>query len=128
MRHTQEHSGETETLREDIRPAAMAPLVLRLSENERVLSSEELLAHFQSISGRIFRNREDVHAYVSGLQGRAHPAKHWWSTLKQGMLLLLLALAFLQYYAVDVLEEVSGMQAVEFYLPPPAEDVKTYRS
>jgi hypothetical protein len=44
------------------------------------------------------------------------------------MWLALLACAFLQYYAVDVLEEVSGLQSVDFHLPPPAEGATRYRS
>jgi hypothetical protein len=101
---------------------------IALAGDQLRLSGEELLEHLQLISGRTFRSREDVRAYVSALEGRANPAKRLWATVKQAMWLALLACAFLQYYAVDVLEEVSGLQSVDFHLPPPAEGATLYRS
>jgi hypothetical protein len=114
--------------RESERSQASSPHAPIALAGDMRLSSEELLAHLERISGRTFRSREDVRAYVSGLEGRANPVTRLWAKVKQAMWLVLLVFAFLQYYAVDVLEEVTYMQSVDFHLPPASENVTLYRS
>lgn len=87
-----------------------------------LVSDDELISRLEQLSGRSFRNAEDVRAYVLELaQRRAEGASSTiktWKMTKQAMWLLLLTCAYLQYHIMDVMVEVSSLQAITFIAQP----------
>jgi hypothetical protein len=65
------------------------------------------------------RTREDVRRYLDAISGRtpaSSRATRLWFTAKQGMWLLLLVAAFLQYYFLDILVQIDSLPGITF--PP----------
>ena len=65
------------------------------------------------------RTREDVRRYldeISASTAAASRATQLWFTAKQGMWLLLLVAAFLQYYFLDILVQIDSLPGITF--PP----------
>jgi hypothetical protein len=65
------------------------------------------------------RTREDVRRYLDAISGRiaaGSRATQLWFTAKQGMWLLLLVAAFLQYYFLDILVQIESLPGITF--PP----------
>jgi hypothetical protein len=65
------------------------------------------------------RTREDVRRYLDAISERisaASRATQLWLTAKQGMWLLLLVAAFLQYYFLDILVQIDSLPGITF--PP----------
>jgi hypothetical protein len=65
------------------------------------------------------RTREDFRRYLAEVYEN-HPANtratQLWHTAKQGMWLLLLVLAYLQYYLLNILIQIDSMPGIRF--PP----------
>ena len=83
-------------------------------------SNEELVRYLEQISGRTFRTREDIHKYVEELSRRKledNPVVRGWQMVKSGALIVLLVLATLQYYFLDVLNQISSLQSVTVFVP-----------
>jgi hypothetical protein len=65
------------------------------------------------------RTREDVRRYLDAISERISAgsrATQLWLTAKQGMWLLLLVAAFLQYYFLDILVQIDSLPGITF--PP----------
>ena len=68
---------------------------------------------------RQLQTREDVRRYLEEMSDRSpfsSRATRFWYTAKQGMWLLLLVAAFLQYYFLDILVQIDSMPGITF--PP----------
>lgn len=83
-------------------------------------SSEMLLQYLEQASGRKLRTREDVHRFldeVSSKDPRTSRATGLWHTLKQGMWLALLVVAYLQFYLLDVMNQINSIPEIRVNLP-----------
>jgi hypothetical protein len=82
---------------------------------------EELLRHLEELTGRSFHSRDDVRHYVDEMRRQEFELLarkgHLWSTVKQSALLALFVVAFLQYYFVDTLYQISTLQQVQVFVP-----------
>lgn len=80
-------------------------------------SSQELIQFLEQLSGRQLRTREDVRRFLKETEAKREGADRTariWQTVKQGTWLLLLALAFLQYYFLGVLIDINSMPQIRF--------------
>jgi hypothetical protein len=80
-------------------------------------SSEALIQYLEQVSGRALRSREDIRRYLDEVSRSSGPRRSLLHTLKQGMWLTLLAVAYLQYYFLDVLNRIENMPEVRVNLP-----------
>ncbi len=92
-------------------------------------SREELLKHLEDLTGRSFRTREDVRNFVAatlaqGKEKQTRLARVWRAT-KQSTLLLLVVLAFVQYYLMDTLLQMTSLRRLTVFVPVTARDVRT---
>jgi hypothetical protein len=93
-----------------------------------------------AVAGNVLRTREDVRRYLDEISDRnrdSSSATHLWHTAKQGMWLLLLISAYLQYYLLDILVQIDSMPGITVSVPmtPPrsravreVEDLRVWRS
>lgn len=83
-------------------------------------SHEELLRYLEQLSGRTLRTHEDIRKYVEELSSRkldASSAMRGWQMVKTGALIVLLVLATLQYYFLDVLGQIVSLHSVTVFVP-----------
>ena len=83
-------------------------------------SSENLIQYLEQLSGRQLRTREDVRRLLDEISTKspdAGPTSSLMRTLKQGMWLALLAAAYLQYYFLDVLNQINSIPEIRVNLP-----------
>jgi hypothetical protein len=83
-------------------------------------TSAELVQHLEDASGRKLRTREDVRRLLEEMSARTpaeNPATRLWGTAKQGICLLLLVGAFLQYYFLDILVEINSLPEIRVSVP-----------
>ena len=82
---------------------------------------EELLRHLEELTGRSFHSRDDVRRYVDEMRQQEVEflarKGQMWRTVKQSALLALFVVAFLQYYLVDTLVQISTLQQVQVFVP-----------
>ena len=82
---------------------------------------EELLRHLEELTGRSFHSRDDVRRYVDEMRQQEFELLarkgQMWRTVKQSALLALFVVAFLQYYLVDTLVQISTLQQVQVFVP-----------
>ena len=82
---------------------------------------EELLRHLEELTGRSFHSRDDVRRYVDEMRRQESELLarkgQLWSTVKQSALLAVFVVAFLQYYLVDTLYQISTLQQVQVFVP-----------
>jgi len=82
---------------------------------------EELLRHLEELTGRSFHSRDDVRHYVDERRQQELELLvrkgQMWSTFKQTALLALFVIAFLQYYLVDTLYQISTLEQVQVFVP-----------
>jgi len=82
---------------------------------------EELLRHLEELTGRSFHSRDDVRHYVDETRRQEFELLarkgQMWSTFKQTALLALFVVAFLQYYLVDTLYQISTLEQVQVFVP-----------
>jgi hypothetical protein len=83
-------------------------------------SRDELVQHLEKLTGRSFRTREDIQAYVREVSGRKaadQPSVRRWLKLKKVTLVALLAFGVMQYYILDVMLEIVSMRSTTFFVP-----------
>jgi hypothetical protein len=83
-------------------------------------SSADLFQYLEHASGRKLRTREDVRRLLDELSAKSPAgsrAMRLWRTGKQGMWLLLLVTAFLQYYLLDVLVGIDSLPEIRVSVP-----------
>ncbi len=84
-------------------------------------SREELLAQLEQLTGRKFRTHTDVRDFVALLDvektGQQLRSANTWGTVKRTALLVLLILAFVQYYLADALLQTVSLRELTFFLP-----------
>ena len=81
---------------------------------------EELLQQLEKLTGRSFRTREDIQAYVREMSARKaadEPSVRRWLQIKRITLLALLAFGFMQYYMLDVMLDIVSMPATTYFVP-----------
>lgn len=80
-------------------------------------SSEALIQYLEQVSGRALRSREDIRRYLDEVSRNNGPRRSLLHTLKQGMWLALLVVAYLQYYLLDVMNQINDIPEVRVNLP-----------
>jgi hypothetical protein len=83
-------------------------------------SSEALIQYLEQASGRKLRTREDIRLLLDEIAEKdpyADPMRRLWRSLKQGLWLALLVVAYLQYYFIDVLPTIETIPEVRVNLP-----------
>lgn len=81
---------------------------------------EELIQHLESLTGRTFKTREDIQAYVremSARQARDDPSVKRWIKTKHVALAALLVFGLIQYYVLDLMLEIVSLQSPTFFVP-----------
>ena len=88
---------------------------------KETLFREKTLSHLEQLTGRSFRTRDDVRAYVNELAveqaGRRFSRVVGWRMVKRSALGALFAMAAGQYYFVDMLNEMMSMNSVIVFVP-----------
>lgn len=90
-------------------------------------SHEELLRYLEEVSGRSLRTREAIKQYIEELTSRKPgdaPNVRRWKLVENATWLVLLAFSFLQYYFLEVLNEISLYRSVTFFGPGSSRLVK----
>jgi hypothetical protein len=91
-----------------------------MSEAPQPETREALVQHLEKLTGRTFRTRADIQAYVREVGQRKaadEPAVRGWLKAKRITLGALLAFGVLQYYMFDVLLEIASMRSTVFFVP-----------
>jgi hypothetical protein len=81
---------------------------------------EELIQHLEKLTGRTFKTRADIQAYVREVSARKaadDPAVRRWLTAKKLTLIVLLGFGIVQYYILDVLLEIVSMPTTTYFVP-----------
>lgn len=81
---------------------------------------EELVQHLEKLTGRTFKTRDDIQAYVrevSKREARDDPAIRRWIRTKHVTLAALLAFGLIQYYILDVMLQIVSLQSPTFFVP-----------
>ena len=81
---------------------------------------EELVRHLEKLTGRTFKTREDIQAYVREVGSRKatdQPSVRRWLNAKRVTLAVLLVFGVLQYYILDVMLEIASMRTTVFFVP-----------
>ena len=82
---------------------------------EKAATREELIALLQGLSGRALRTRAEIDAYLAEAtaKDRAHVRRRAaWRSAKNALLAIALAMAFLQYYFLDVYAQIAALPRV----------------
>jgi hypothetical protein len=98
------------------RRAKIDPVVDRKVETQPE-TREELVQHLERLTGRTFRTREDIQAYVREVSTRDDPSLKRWIKVKHIALAGLLAYGVIQYYVLDVMLEIVSIQSPTFFIP-----------
>ncbi|SRR6266540_786790 len=92
-------------------------------------SREELLKHLEDLTGRTFRTREDVRNFVVTTLAQEKEKQtrlaRVWRAIKHTTLLLLAVLAFVQYYLMDTLLQMTSLRGLTVFVPVTARDVRS---
>ena len=84
------------------------------------LSPAHLFRYLEELAGRKLRSRADLVSYLDQLSGnapKAHRVRERQRIIREGMLIGLLALAYLQYYYWDVNLQIASLQSVQVFVP-----------
>ena len=84
-------------------------------------SDSDLIRFLEKTAGRELRTRDDIRRFleeISGKRPESSPATRLWHTAKQGMWLLLLVAAYLQYYFLDILVQIESIPNIRVSVPP----------
>lgn len=71
----------------------------------------ELVAYLESIAGRPFYSREDLDHFLTELRTEAEKVRQSAKIGRQGVWLLALVFAILQYQVIDIFTQVSSLRA-----------------
>ena len=80
-------------------------------------SGEALMQFLEHLSGRQLRTREDIRRFLEEMKAKkegADRSTRVWQTVKQATWLLLLTLAFLQYYFMGVLIDINSIPEIRY--------------
>lgn len=97
-------------------------------KQEPPASREELIRYLEQVSGRRIRTRDDIKAYVEEMAARKatdQPGVRFWQRLKTITLIALAAFAFVQYYAIDVMNQILALRENTFFVPVSTPMVKS---
>ena len=72
---------------------------------------EELIDFLEEIAGRTFYTREDLDRFLTELRAESEKARQSSRVGRQGVWLLALVFAFLQYQIIDIISEVSSLRS-----------------
>ena len=72
---------------------------------------EELIDFLEEIAGRTFYTREDLDRFLTELRAESEKARQSSRVGRQGVWLLALVFAFLQYQIIDIITEVSSLRS-----------------
>jgi uncharacterized protein (DUF2236 family) len=82
-------------------------------KQEQPASREELIRYLEQVCGRRIRTRDDIKAYVEEMAARKatdQPSVRFWQKVKTITLIALAAFAFVQYYAIDVMNQILALR------------------
>lgn len=71
----------------------------------------ELVAYLEALAGRPLYTRDDLDHYLTELRTEAEKVKHSSKIGRQGVWLLALVFAILQYQVIDIFTQVSSLRA-----------------
>jgi hypothetical protein len=94
----------------------------------RPQTREDLLQQLEKLTGRSFRTREDIQAYVREVSARKvadAPSVRRWLQMKRVTLFVLLSFGIMQYYILDVMLEIVSMPATTYFVPARAPLLKS---
>ena len=84
-------------------------------------SRDELLRELEQLTGHSFHSREDVHKFIAEMDARSAARQKRsasdWRAAKSTTLLVLLVLAFVQFYIVDALLQTASLREMTFFVP-----------
>jgi len=84
-------------------------------------SREELLSQLEQLTGRKFRTHTDVRDFVALIDaektGQQARSASGWRAVKSTTLLVLLILAFVQFYLADALLQMVSLREMTFFVP-----------
>jgi hypothetical protein len=80
-------------------------------------SDEALRLHLEKLAGRRMETRDDVSRFIAELSHKAVAKRSRASHLKNAFLGLLLALAVLQYYFIDVQLQILSQPSLTVFVP-----------
>lgn len=82
----------------------------------------ELLAYLEQLAARKLRSREDIRAYFYSLQADEAERRHADQrrrVRREGVFLVVLVAAAMQYYYWDVSLQIASLQKVHYFVPAP---------
>lgn len=98
-------------------------------DTQGLQSREEILKHLEDLTGRKFASRDDVRQFVgqniAEQNTKMARAARAWQAVKNTTLLVLLVLAFVQYYLIDVLKEIVAINGLTVFVPVTARDLRS---
>ena len=80
---------------------------------------EALRVHLEQLAGRTIRTREVITEYVSELSDKARDKRTRSQQLKNALLGVLLVIAILQYYFIDVQLDILAQPTLTVFAPSP---------
>ena len=80
---------------------------------------EALRIHLEQLAGRTIRTREDITEYVNELSDKGRDKRTRTQQLKNVLLGVLLVIATLQYYFIDVQLQILAQPALTVFAPSP---------
>jgi hypothetical protein len=80
-------------------------------------SDKALRLHLEEIAGRKIETREDISDYIAELSREARAKRSRDQYLKNGLLGILLVVAALQYYFIDVQLDILSQPALTVFVP-----------
>ncbi len=92
-------------------------------------SREALLKELERLTGRAFHTADDVRRFAAELKTRggadSKQSTEWWRKAKNATLLILLVLAFAQYYTLDTVLQIVSMRELTVFVPVSAHDIRS---
>ena len=76
----------------------------------KIEDREELVRYLEDVAGRPFYTREELRDYLTELRTEGKKARQSSKIGRQGVFLVALILAFLQYQIIDIFTQVSSLR------------------
>jgi hypothetical protein len=102
------------------RPWSSPPPAAPGANDDVAQSSEQLLAYLEQITRRRLRSREDIRRFAAEapeMESQAWRRRVRWSIFRQTAVLSVFALAFLQFYFLDVNLQIQSLHSVTVFVP-----------